>query len=75
MKFLEVFQLQKLSMALSPPGTSVNTNVELFSCAAGSDKKLYKSLVSLFFFFSFFFFFFFFILHTNPSFSVPDVPG
>src|SRR3989338_4190737 len=47
MKFLEVFQLQKISMALSPSGTTTSTSIELFSCAAGADKKLYKSLDTL----------------------------
>ncbi|MDP2434499.1 MAG: repressor of RNA polymerase III transcription MAF1 [archaeon] len=34
-------------MALSPSGTTTSTSIELFSCAAGADKKLYKSLDTL----------------------------
>mmetsp|Transcript_1619 Transcript_1619/g.4413 ORF Transcript_1619/g.4413 Transcript_1619/m.4413 type:complete len:258 (+) Transcript_1619:313-1086(+) len=50
MKYLEVFALDQVARGLSHSinGVRVSTVIEAFSCSAGSDKKLYKSMDSIY---------------------------
>jgi len=50
MKFLEVFEFSQLSSALSQVvnGVRIEAQIEAYSCKAGSDKKLYKSMDNIY---------------------------